>query len=69
MIGGIGALGAALVGVLMLVGDFLFGAPTVAIAPAIGAIILLGLWVLLPLRLRHTADHAGESESPGPYGP
>jgi hypothetical protein len=69
MIGGIGALGVALVGVLMLVGDVLFGAPAVAIAPAVGAVILIGLWALLPWRLRRTADVGQDTESAVPPNP
>jgi hypothetical protein len=56
MLGGIAVLGLALVGVMMLVGDFLFGGVAAVIAPAIGAVTLIGLWAVLPLRLRRTSD-------------
>jgi hypothetical protein len=56
MIGGIGVLGLALVGVMMLVGDVLFGAVAAVVAPVAGAIILLGLWAALPVRIRHSVD-------------
>jgi len=56
MIGGIAVLGVALVGVMMLVGDVLFGAVAAAIAPVIGAVILIGLWAVLPLRIRRSTD-------------
>jgi hypothetical protein len=56
MIGGIAVLGVALVGVMMLVGDVLFGAVAAVIAPVVGAVVLLGLWAVLPLRLRQSTD-------------
>jgi hypothetical protein len=56
MIGGIAILGVALVGVMMLVGDVLFGTAAAVIAPVIGAVILIGLWGMLPLRIRGSED-------------
>ena len=56
MIGGIGVLGLALVGVMMLVGDVLFGAVAAVVAPVVGGVILLGLWAALPVRIRRSAD-------------
>jgi hypothetical protein len=66
LIGGIAVLGVALVGVLMLVGDVLFGTPAAVAAPAVGAVMLIVLWALLPLRIRCGADAAQRSESAGP---
>jgi hypothetical protein len=56
VIAGIAVLGLALVGVLMLVADVLFGSPAALIAPAVGAVILIALWAVVPLRIQHTAD-------------
>ncbi len=56
MIAGIAVLGVALIGVMLLVGDVLFGALSAVIAAAIGALILVSLWAALPLSLRHTQD-------------
>ena len=56
MIGGIAVLGVALVGVMMLVGDVLFGAVAAVVAPVLGAVILLSLWAALPLWLRQSRD-------------
>jgi hypothetical protein len=68
VIAGTTVLGLALVGVMMLVGDFLFGSPVVAIAPAVGGVVLIALWAGLPLRVRRTADAPATSESPGHPG-
>jgi predicted neutral ceramidase superfamily lipid hydrolase len=56
MIWGLAFLGAALVLVMMLVSDVLFGATAAVVAPAIGGLILLSLWAVLPLGIRHSRD-------------
>jgi hypothetical protein len=56
VIAGIAVLGVALVGVMMLVADVLFGSPAAVIAPAIGALILIVLWAALPLIMHRTTD-------------
>jgi hypothetical protein len=56
IIAGLAVLGLALVGVMMLVGDVLFGAVAAVIAPVVGAVILLGLWAALPISIRHSTD-------------
>lgn len=56
IIAGIAFLGVALVGVMMLVGDYLFGSPAVVIAPAAGAVVLIALWAGLPLSFRRSDD-------------
>jgi Family of unknown function (DUF6328) len=60
VIAGIAVLGVALVGVMMLVADVLFGSPAVVIAPAVGALILIVLWAALPLIMHRTTDAPGD---------
>jgi hypothetical protein len=64
VIGGIAVLGIALVGVMMLVADFLFGGAAPVIAPILGTIVLVSLWALLPLRIRLTEPDEGQSDGP-----
>jgi hypothetical protein len=69
VIGGIAVLGVALIGTIIVVGDFLFGSPTAAIAPAIGAVVLLLLWVVLPWHIRRmTEDRSDGLTTPGSAG-
>lgn len=56
IVGGLAVLGVALLGVMMLVGDVLFGTAAAVIGPVIGAVILVGLWAMLPLRIRRSID-------------
>jgi hypothetical protein len=56
MIAGIAFLGLALVGVMLLVGDVLFGAVAAVIAPLVGGVMLVGLWAVLPILIRHSSD-------------
>jgi uncharacterized protein involved in cysteine biosynthesis len=51
-IAGMGFLAAAIVGVLTLITDFLYGATTTIIVTAAGAAVFAALWYALPLRRR-----------------
>jgi hypothetical protein len=63
IVAGITVLGVALVGVMLLVADVLFAPPVVEIAPAVGAVLLIWLWGVLPWRVRRMAPQSG---LPGP---
>jgi hypothetical protein len=63
IIAGIAVLGVALVGVMLLVSDLLYVRAAVAIAPAVGAVVVISLWGVLPWRIRRAAHR---SESAGP---
>jgi uncharacterized protein DUF6328 len=52
MLAGMAMLGLALVGVLMLIGDFLFGIVAAVVAPALGAAAIVAFWAWLPLGMR-----------------
>lgn len=55
-IAGLAVLGLALVGVIVLIADFLFGAAVTIVAASVGALLLLTLWAALPLRLRREGE-------------
>ena len=56
-IAGIGALGIAMVGAVLLVTDYLFDTTTVVVTSLLVGALLVVLWLLLPLlRRRHTRD-------------
>jgi len=61
-IAGLGGLGLALVGVIVLISDVLFGAPMSIIAPVLAGLVLALLWVLVPLRLRGGDDGSRPDE-------
>jgi hypothetical protein len=63
IIWGIGVLGVALIGVVILVSDVLFPTSVVVVAPVLGAIILTVLWAVIPLRIRHSKDDEPEGDS------
>jgi O-antigen/teichoic acid export membrane protein len=54
-IAGLGCLAVAIVGVILLISDFLFGATLAAIATGLAFLLFVVLWYLLPLRwlVRH----------------
>jgi predicted neutral ceramidase superfamily lipid hydrolase len=52
LIAGLGVLGLALIGVLLLIADVLFGGVAGAVAAGLGALVLLVLWLALPLGAR-----------------
>jgi O-antigen/teichoic acid export membrane protein len=54
-ISGLGCLAVAIVGVILLISDFLFGAVTAAVSTGIAFLLFVVLWYLLPLRwlIRH----------------
>jgi hypothetical protein len=62
-IAGMGFLAAAIVGVLMLITDFLYGTATTIIVTAVAASVFAALWYALPLRRRQMPS---PSSSPGP---
>jgi hypothetical protein len=49
-------LGVALIGVILLISDVLFGPPMSIAAPAVAGLVLAVLWVFLPLRLHDPDD-------------
>ena len=49
-IAGLGSLGLAMTGVVLLVTDFVFGSPTSVIATAATGGLFAAVWILLPLR-------------------
>jgi hypothetical protein len=57
LIGGLGFLAVAIIGAVVLITDFLFGGAVVWIYPAALALLLAGLWFVLPL-LRRRADRS-----------
>jgi hypothetical protein len=52
VIAGMAALALALVGVMVLVSDVLFGEEAVVIGGVLAGLVLVGAWVVLPLRER-----------------
>ena len=56
-IAGLAGLGLALVGVVLLLSDVLFGPPTSIVVPILAAVVLVALWVALPVGL-HSRDEA-----------
>jgi peptidoglycan/LPS O-acetylase OafA/YrhL len=62
IIAGIAVLGVALVGVILLVADVLFVPAVAAIAPAIGAAVLIMLWGVLPWRIRRAEKRSQSAE-------
>lgn len=56
---GLGLLAVALVGIVLLIFDVVLGRVAAVVAAAGIALVLLGLWLLLPLRLLEKAEHAG----------
>jgi hypothetical protein len=62
IIAGIAVLGVALVGVMLLVADVLFVSAVAAIAPAIGAAVLIMLWGVLPWRIRRAVKRSQSAE-------
>jgi hypothetical protein len=52
LIAGLGVLGLALIGVVLLIADVLFGGVAAAVASGLGALVLLVLWLALPLGAR-----------------
>ncbi len=56
VIAGLAVLGAALISVMVLITDVLFTGAPVIIVPVLSAGLLIGLWVLLPLRERARAE-------------
>jgi hypothetical protein len=55
-VAGITVLAPAMIGVMLLIGDVLFGRTTSVVAAVLAAAILIGLWVALPLSERHKAN-------------
>jgi len=53
---GLGALALAMVGVMLLISDVLFGGAIVVLAPLLAAALLVALWVALPFRHRRARD-------------
>jgi len=60
-IAGIGVLALALVGVMMLITDVLFGTTAAIVGAALAGVLFASLWAALPLRERHQA-RAGRRE-------
>jgi len=63
-IAGLGALGLAMTGAIVLVTDFLFGAIPTVIAGSASLLCFAALWYALPLARRLSADSA-DRERPG----
>jgi len=59
-------LAVALVSVMVLITDVLFGGAAVIIVPVLSAGLLIILWALLPLHARARTDGAEDHRSPGP---
>ena len=58
---GLGCLAVALVGVILFISDFLFGAVTAAVCGGVAGLLFLGLWYALPLSwLLHQRRRAGK---------
>jgi heme/copper-type cytochrome/quinol oxidase subunit 2 len=55
-IAGLAVLALALVGVMVLISDVLFGPPTTVVAGVLSALLFVLLWALLPLRHALTGD-------------
>jgi hypothetical protein len=53
-VAGTTVLGVAMVGVVLLVFDVVFGRTSAVIAASVAAVVLLGLWAVLPLALRRS---------------
>jgi hypothetical protein len=64
-IAGLGCLAVAIVAVILLVSDFLFGAPVAAVATSVAFLLFVVLWYLLPLRwlIRHGWPDREDSSS------
>ncbi len=56
LLAGLGVLGLALTGVMMLISSVVFGGATAIIVPLIASVLLLVFWVGLPLRARRGED-------------
>jgi Family of unknown function (DUF6328) len=67
-IAGLGCLAVAIVGVILLISDFLFGAVTAAVSTGIAFLLFVVLWYLLPLRwlIRHGWPEAEDRSAPPP---
>jgi hypothetical protein len=52
-IAGLAALALAMVGVMLLISDYLFGTTTAIVTTVLAALVLAMLWGVLPLRHRH----------------
>lgn len=52
---GLAALALAMTGVMLLIGDFLFGRTTAIVTAAVALVLLSALWAALPLRRRLVA--------------
>lgn len=61
-IAGLAGLAVALVGVVLLVSDVLFGPPTSIIASAVSGVVLAALWAAVPLLLRASGDDPSAGE-------
>lgn len=63
---GLGCLAVSIVGVILLISDFLFSAVTAAVFTGLIALLFLGLWYALPLSwLVRQRRRSGPAESPG----
>ncbi len=56
VIAGLAVLAVAMVSVMVLISDVLFGGSAVIVAPALSAALLIVLWMVLPLRQRARED-------------
>jgi hypothetical protein len=54
---GLGFLGVAMIGVVLLIFDVVAGPTTGVVAAVVTGLLLIGLWVALPLRVRQSGDH------------
>ena len=68
VIAGLAVLAVALVSVMVLITDVLFGGAAVIIVPVLSAGLLIILWALLPLHARARTDGTEDPRSPGPRG-
>jgi hypothetical protein len=60
-IAGLATLGLALVLVILLISDVLFGEPMTVVAPIAATLVLALLWAALPLRMRAADDEADDT--------
>jgi len=68
-IAGLAVLGLALVLVVLLISDVLFGGPVTVVAPLVATLVLGLLWAVLPLRMRGAKGEPSISPSdPTPGG-